>query len=268
MIENLRRHGIDNLGKLKNVKNSNSHPQLHFEIFQIWNSFPSHWRQIIQKSKRKYEETEEAQILIDYNKWRSIKQISTKELRQRLQQDIIIRKKVETLNDKFNIPNNLDNPFITCKEMTKDVKLRNVQYKILHNIYPTMKHLHTWKIKDTPNCANCQIPETIAHAVWECPVAQQTINNLTIVYNATNNTHLTLDKKSVIYGIRNKAAVNTILTVIKRTLILQREEKQILSCEEIKRLIKQQCDIELYIARKKNNQQKHVKRWTEFNLID
>ena len=131
-----------------------------------------------------------------------------------------------------------------------------------------MKHLHTWKIKDTPNCANCQIPETIAHAVWECPVAQQTINNLTTVYNAINNTHLTLDKKSVIYGIRNKAAVNTILTVIKRALILQREEKQILSCEEIKRLIKQQCDIELFIARKKNNQQKHVKRWTEFNLID
>ncbi len=31
------------------------------------------------------------------------------------------------------IPHNVesDNPFITCKEMTQDIKLRNIQYKIL-----------------------------------------------------------------------------------------------------------------------------------------
>ncbi len=150
--------------------------------------------------------------------------------------------------------------------MTQDVKLRNVQYKILHNIYPTMKHLHTWKIKNSPNCTNCQIPETISHAVWECPIAQQSISNLTTIYNAINNTHLTLDKKTVIYGIRNKAAFNTILTIIKRNLILQREEKQVLSCKVIKQLIKQQCDLELYIAQKKSYQQKHERRWKDFKL--
>ncbi len=125
MIENLRRHGIDNFGKLKNAKESNSLPQIRFELFQIWNSFPSHWRLIMQRSKKKYEEIEEAQVLIDYNKWRNYKQLSTKELRLRLQQNVIIEKKVEILNNKFNILDNVewDNPFITCKEMTQEIKL-------------------------------------------------------------------------------------------------------------------------------------------------
>jgi hypothetical protein len=73
-----------------------------------------------------------------------------------------------------------------------------------------------------------------------------------------------LDKKSVIYGIRNKAALNTILTIIKRSLILQREDKKILTCDDIKKLVKQQYDVEFYIAKKKNSKEKHEKKWNEF----
>ena len=177
-------------------------------------------------------------------------------------------KKVESLDNKFNITNSGDttNPFITCRRMTQDVKLRNVQYKILHNIYPTMKHLHTWRIKNSPDCATCLIPETISHAVWECQIAQQSINNLKELYRALNNKSLVLDKKSVIYGIQNKAALNTILTLIKRALILQREDKKTLTCEDIKHLIKQQYNIEDYIAKKKNKLPKHLRKWNEFTL--
>jgi hypothetical protein len=268
MVLNLRKHGIDNFGKLKWAKEGNTLPKLQFEIFQIWNSFPTHWRQIIKRSKKKYEEVEEVQILIACNKWRSMQQLTTKEIRQRLQQNTIIMKKVESLNNKFNIHNNEDmiNPFITCRTMTQDVKLRNVQYKILHNIYPTMKHLYTWKIKNSPNCTACQIPETISHAVWECDIAQQSINNIIELYRTINNKPLVLDKKSVIYGIQNKAALNTILTLVKRALILQREDKRTLTCEDITHLIKQQCNIEHYMAKKKNKLPKHMKKWHEFIL--
>jgi hypothetical protein len=162
MIENLRQHGIDNFGKLKNVAESNSLTQLCCVLFQILNSFPSHCRLIMQRSKKEYKEIEEAQVLIDYNKWRNYNQLLTKELRLRLQQDVIIEKKVEILNNKFNMLDNvkLDNPFITEKNDTRYIAA-NIQYKILHNIYPKIKHLHTWKIKKTPNCAHCLTPETI-----------------------------------------------------------------------------------------------------------
>jgi hypothetical protein len=39
-----------------------------------------------------------------------------------------------------------------------------------------MKHLHKWGLKDTPNC-NCGEIETIAHAVYECEKAKDTISN-------------------------------------------------------------------------------------------
>ena len=129
-----------------------------------------------------------------------------------------------------------------------------------------MKHLYTWKIKNSPNCTTCQIPETISHAVWECDIAQQSINNIIELYRTINNKPLVLDKKSVIYGIQNKAALNTILTLVKRALILQREDKRTLTCEDITHLIKQQCNIEHYMAKKKNKLPKHMKKWHEFIL--
>ena len=187
MIENLRRHGM--FGKLKAAKEGNAHPRIQLESFQIWHSFPRHWRQVITRSHRSYNEEEDHQVLIDYNKWRDNKTLTTKELRQRLQQHTVVKKTVQMLNTKFNIidtPNDI-NPFIICKKMTQDIKLRNVQFKILHNIYPTMKHLHTWKIKESPNCTNCQCPETIEHAIWECNIASETVHNLSSVYTQINN---------------------------------------------------------------------------------
>jgi hypothetical protein len=47
-----------------------------------------------------------------------------------------------------------------------------------------------------------------------------------------------LDKQTVIYGLQNKNALNTLLTLIKRTLILQQGGKQAQTCEDIKRKIK------------------------------
>ena len=266
MIENLRRHGIDTFGKLKAAKEGNAHPRIQLESFQIWHSFPRHWRQVITRSHRSYNEEEDHQVLIDYNKWRDNKTLTTKELRQRLQQHTVVKKTVQMLNTKFNIidtPNDI-NPFIICKKMTQDIKLRNVQFKILHNIYPTMKHLHTWKIKESPNCTNCQCPETIEHAIWDCNIARETIHNLSSVYTQINNKTLVIDKQAVIYGTVNKYALNTILTLIKRTLILQREDKQVLSCEDIKRIIKQQQELENYIAKKNNKLPIHMKKWREF----
>jgi hypothetical protein len=268
MVKNLRRHGIDTFGKLKAAKDGNAYPRIQLESFQIWHSFPRHWRQVISRSHRNYNEEEDPQVLIDYNKWRNNKTITTKELRQRIQQLTVAKKTVEMLNTKFNILAPVDiNPFLICKKMTQDIKLRNVQYKILHNIYPTMKHLHTWKIKESPNCTNCQCPETTEHAVWECNIAQETFQNFARIYAEINNKTLALDKQNVIYGMPNKDALNTLLTLIKRTLILQREDKQTLTCEDIKRIIKQQQELEKYIAKKNNKVTKHQKKWSEFLLI-
>ncbi len=71
--------------------------------------------------------------------------------------------------------------------MTKNVPLRGVQFKILHNAYPTMKHLFHWRIKASPNCTSCNVPENTIHAIWDCNIARQTIGNLQSILNTVLN---------------------------------------------------------------------------------
>ncbi len=105
------------------------------------------------------------------------------------------------------------------------------------------------------------------HAIWECNIAQETFQNFVRIYTEINNKNLALDKQTVFYGMQNKDALNTLLTLIKRALILQREDKQALTCEDIKRIIKQQQELEYYIAKKNNKVTKHQNKWREFHLI-
>ena len=132
--------------------------------------------------------------------------------------------------------------------MTSNVALRNVQYKILHNTYPTMKHLFLWRIKESPNCTACQTPETTIHAVWDCNIAQTAINNLLPIYRtAKRNQNLIISKEDFVYGLRNDGATSTIFTLLKKKLILQRERKQVVTPEEIILMIKEEMAIEKYI---------------------
>ena len=151
--------------------------------------------------------------------------------------------------------------------MTKNVPLRGVQYKILHNAYPTMKHLFHWRIKASPNCTQCNIPETTIHAIWDCTIARQTIENLQRVLNInlTNRRSVQITKEIFLYGIRSNPAISMIFTLIKRSLILQREGKIIITEENINKIILQEFNVEKYIATKQNTMQRFNARWKDFS---
>jgi len=175
------------------------------------------------------------------------------------------------LNTKYNTNAQEDeNPFITCFRMTKNVPLRGVQFKILHNAYPTMKHLFHWKIKASPNCTICNIPETTIHAIWECNIARQTIENLQRALNTVliNRNQHVITKEKFLYGIKSQPVTSMIFTLIKRSLILQREEKNIITEEIINKTILQEFNIEKYIATKQDSMHKFNARWKNFRLQD
>jgi hypothetical protein len=131
-------------------------------------------------------------------------------------------------------------------------------------MYPCLKHLHKWKIKDNPNCTSCNIPETTIHALWECEVAQSTWANFKTLFQTYNESSLTIDKNIALYGVKNQHALNTALTIIRRSLILQREEKQTISIENIKTYINSEKAIEFYIATKLRKEPNYTKRWNRF----
>jgi hypothetical protein len=127
------------------------------------------------------------------------------------------------------ITNNQKNPFVDIKNTTKEVSLQNVQFKMLHNIYPTAEHLHKWKLAESPNCAKCGEKETLLHVIYTCEVAKQTLINLTQIIEKYGKHIITLRDTDLITGIQGKIpireAINCILILIKRKLVLQRTEK-------------------------------------------
>ncbi len=158
--------------------------------------------------------------------------------------------------------NNLNkNPFITIRKVMKDVKIRNLNYKLFHNIYPTMHHLFKWKIKESENCNWCHLKETTRHAIFDCVIAVDAIDSLNKLiksrYCLTDNVVLTYE--NVLFGLasttsnikikqKQKASIDIVITLVKQKLILQRENKIFISMGEIENIFEERKGLENYIS--------------------
>ena len=59
------------------------------------------------------------------------------------------------------------------KQMSRDIKTRLIQFKILHRFYWTPSRLHRLGLKDTPVCWRCKTAEgSLIHMLWSCPRIQ------------------------------------------------------------------------------------------------
>jgi hypothetical protein len=119
-----------------------------------------------------------------------------------------------------------------------------------------MAHLYKWKIKTTPNCSWCNTKETVCHAIFECPIANNAIQKLKTLIQEKIDIEVTLTKNDCLLGIdnishshissSNRSMINRALILIKRKLILQREAKSIISENEIRNCIEGQLSQENY----------------------
>jgi hypothetical protein len=201
-------------------------------------------------------------IAIKENIRKKLDKISLKEIVTRLKNNHTESPMSTYIANKHNLQteNSTDNPFSTLRSTTKEVKLKNVQYKILHNIYPTQKHLFKWKLSDTPYCHYCKNEvETIMHAIHYCPIAMETKANLERHIKNEFDIDLVISPLETLFGIGNdtnynlsnkqKSIINTLLIIIKRKLILQRENKLIISLNEIKNFAQFQMKLDSYISK-------------------
>jgi len=266
MVTKLERYNIRTYGNLIKESNEKKKPFLWFEIMQITSSFPRSWRKLLSISKKTYEEGT-LFYPIKENIWKPSNSITTKQLRETITESMTAD--TNKLNAYLSrrhmedITNPRVNPFIINLKTSKEAKLRNVQFKILHNIYPTRKHLHKWRLSDTPNCAYCNEEETLRHAIYDCQIAKETLRNFVAQIRTRTNQELQLDYADVLLGIQSAGPLNMplncIMIQIKRSLILQREHKRIITQEEIERVIKQQISVE----RQYTNQIQMYKRWND-----
>lgn len=64
---------------------------------------------------------------------------------------------------------NIEPYFTVAKGATSETKLKNLHFRIIHNIYPSNLLLHRMKIKSSPLCDLCAEIDHIVHMFYSCP---------------------------------------------------------------------------------------------------
>ena len=84
---------------------------------------------------------------------------------------------VEKNNNKKNTHKKKQNTWLLSYKCTQETRLRVLQWKILHNIYPTNILLSKMKVKENDKCSYCtDTPDVIEYFCFvfvECPVVWQ-----------------------------------------------------------------------------------------------
>ncbi len=58
--------------------------------------------------------------------------------------------------------------------MSRDLRVRLIQFKILHQFYWTLSRLFRLGLKDSATCWKCCINKgTVVHMLWSCPKINQ-----------------------------------------------------------------------------------------------
>ena len=82
------------------------------------------------------------------------------------------------------------------------------------------------------------------------------------------NTTESIDKlthENIIFGIKNNNALSHMILITKSHLLKQKDnEKRILEKNELKRIMKNEHNIEMYIANKNGNQTKFHMKWRKY----
>ena len=91
---------------------------------------------------------------------------------QNIRQELIKDNVIEPLavrfwQNKFNVKISQEH-WKLANSCTKEVRLRLIHWKILHNIFPTNILLYRIGIKNTENCDFCSQKDYIEHFFWHC----------------------------------------------------------------------------------------------------
>jgi hypothetical protein len=273
MLQRLLVNGIETVGKLNDEKQNLRINFLFLDVHQIYHSLPIAWRKLLLRTTRSHPVTD--LVYAGTNKWIQPDRVTLRDVKRAIRggESNKVNAYVTSKHPQINEP--FKNPFTTLHRDIKDVKLNNIQYKILHNIYPTLKHLKKWKLAVSENCTMCNEPETIKHVIYDCPVAAKAIYDMKSFLENKLSIHFSIEYGDVLMGVsaysrisnltlQEKKVVDTCMILLKQKLILQRDDKHYISEEEVKNLINERAKLEC------SNSYKYKKRanavWNKFRV--
>ena len=108
---------------------------------------------------------------------------------------------IREFRERFLIQENDPNVWSVAPSCTSEVKLIQLQWKILHNIYPTGTLLNKMKIRQTENCQICGERDSLSHFFVECSIAKTIWKEVELVVYNMLGIKIKLNERRVLLGI-------------------------------------------------------------------
>lgn len=72
--------------------------------------------------------------------------------------------------EKFRLPFDMSEETVFSRRicMEQEMKLKEFNFKLLHNILPCNSNLKKWKIRDSDSCDICNMDHTVMHLLFDC----------------------------------------------------------------------------------------------------
>ena len=102
------------------------------------------------------------------------------------------------------------------------MRLKILQYKILHHTVINNKKLYKFKLKESPKCPFCQTDQTICHMFYECKEAKGLWEKLRLEYNKLEKQNVNSDIKVCLFntGFRQPKKWNTLSLLLKNYIYI------------------------------------------------
>jgi len=155
--------------------------------------------------------------------------------------------------DKFNAIDNSNwkNIFTIPIALKCDNQLKELQFKILHRIFPVNIFLFKIKKVDSPKCFFCEIyDETLEHLFAKCPVIKTFWLRLFTLWNAFNNSVIEICDKDIMLGVNlvrpeENFAINLLMLYGKKFIVKCRMDKVDINVMVFMRYVQSHYDLSL-----------------------
>lgn len=199
-IVNMEEKRLLRFDEIKNIVNVN-HPGLIFEYNALVNALPHSWIDIIFNSDiAEPVEKNSLETSLYNSKPKKIKTLINK-----LHPDLNNIKPYshDFWHRKYGIEIDKDN-WLLARSVTKEVRLLELHWKLLHNIYPTNILLNKMKVNDTNKCTYCiHEIDFIEHFFYNCSHIRSLWEYIELTLSFLLNTKIELNVTAVLLGYSN-----------------------------------------------------------------
>ena len=102
--------------------------------------------------------------------------------------------------------------FTSLKNICKETKLKEFQFKLIHRIVVTKKELHRYGIKADDGCLYCGEKDSMEHTFLNCRFVKIFVNNVIDWFNAANNSKFAPTIEEKLSGITSGPYEKEIIT--------------------------------------------------------